>query len=141
MRKQPVFHAAHEDDRKLEPFRGVQRHHLHAVLPRLGLTLAGLQHRMREERLERWQLARLALGLEAARGGHELVEVLDACLAALGLLSPVMIDEPAALQDVIHLLVQAEVLDLAGESLDEIQEALQRGDRPGAKFFVALRCR
>ena len=46
--------------------------------------LAGLEHRVRQEAL-RAAADRFALGLEAARGADQLVQVLDARLAAVGL--------------------------------------------------------
>jgi hypothetical protein len=53
VRKQTLLHAAHEHHRELQPLGGVQRHHLHAVLPLIRLALAGLKRRVREERLQR----------------------------------------------------------------------------------------
>ena len=49
VREQAVLQAAQEHHRELEALRGVQRHHLHAVLPLLGLAFAGLEHRVRQE--------------------------------------------------------------------------------------------
>jgi hypothetical protein len=82
VRKQAVFHAAQEDDRKLEALGGVQCHHLHAVLPFLGLAFARFEHGMREERHERRKVA--ILGFEPAGRAHELLEVLESRLALVG---------------------------------------------------------
>ena len=81
MRKETVFHAAEEQQRELEAFRRVQRHELHAVLVRLGLAVAGLEHGERQELCQRRQLAILGAH-DLARRIHELFQVLDACLAA-----------------------------------------------------------
>ena len=87
VRKQAIFHAAEEHHRELQSLGGVQRHHLHAVLPFLGLALAGLECGMREEGVQRRQLvaSRRAhgIGVEAARGADQFVEVLDARFAAV----------------------------------------------------------
>ncbi len=85
---------------------------------------------MREERFERRHLALRAIRLEAARGAHELVQVLDAAFAAAAaraLVALVMLDEAARLQHVVDLLVQGELRDLVGEPLDERHEAAHRG--------------
>ena len=60
VREEAVLHAAEEQQRELEAFRRVQRHQLHAVLVRLGLAVAGLEHGERQELRERRQLAVLA---------------------------------------------------------------------------------
>src|SRR5690606_22490893 len=65
------------------------------------------------------------LRLEAPRCAHELVQVLDAGLAPLAAILLVVRDEPARLNDVIHLLVQRQVAGFAVELLDELQEAVQ----------------
>ena len=82
---------------------------------------------MREERLERRQLR--ALGREAARGAHQLIEVLGARFAALGLFAAVMLDETARLQHLVHLLVQHQGAGLSGEAFDERQEAVDGAAR------------
>src|SRR5690606_12622010 len=81
MREQSVFHAAKEYEPELEAFGRMQRHELHAVLIRLGLAVARLEYREREELRERRQLA--VLGAQhLARRVDEFLEVLDARFAA-----------------------------------------------------------
>ena len=55
MRKQAVFHAGQKHHREFQPLGRMQGHHLHTVIVRVGLPLAGLQHRMREKGFERRQ--------------------------------------------------------------------------------------
>ena len=81
---------------ELEPLGRVQRHHLHAVLPGIRLALAGFERRVREEGL-RAAAARLASGEKPRAALTSSIEVLDARLAALGLLLLVVLDEPARL--------------------------------------------
>ncbi len=64
----------------------MQRHHLDAVFPGFGLAFAGFEHRVREECIQRRQrlvVGVQAIGLEAARGRHQFVQVLDARFAAI----------------------------------------------------------
>src|SRR5439155_21118944 len=103
--------------------------HLHAVLPLVRLTLAVLERGVRQERLERRQLR--ALGREAARGAHQLIEVLYTRFVALGLLAAVVLDEAARFQHLIHLLVQRKAAAVAGEALDEREEAVEGAARLG----------
>src|SRR3977135_1259609 len=65
---------------------------------------------------------RAALTRSSPRGSHELIAVLDARFAALGLLAAVVLDEAARFQHLIHLLVQRQAPALAGEALDEREE-------------------
>src|SRR5579862_7843340 len=81
---------------------------------------------MREKGFERRQLLAVALGTETARRAHELEQVLDTRLAALGLLALVMLDETARLQYVIDLLVQRAPLDLERQALDQRHETGNR---------------
>ena len=60
------------------PWR-MQRHHLHAVVPFAPLGLAGLQHRVREERSS--GVMGLRLGLQSRAPRHQFHQVLDAALA------------------------------------------------------------
>ncbi len=57
VRKQAVLHAGEKHHGKLQSLGRMQRHHLHAIVVRVGLTLARLEHGMREKGLERRQLA------------------------------------------------------------------------------------
>ena len=95
----------------------MQGHHLHAIGIRVRLPLARFEHGVREERLERLHVG-LALRREAARGAHELQQILHASLAALALLLLVVLDEPARLDDVIDLLVELESADFSGQLVD-----------------------
>src|SRR5579862_9875206 len=124
VRKQAVFHAAQEHHWKLQPLGGVQRHHLHAVFPFAPLGLAGLQHRVRKEALQRRQV--VGLGLVAARRADQFREILDARLAPIALLLAVMLDQTAVVDHVINLLVQRQALDVARQSLDQRQEPAER---------------
>ena len=54
-----------------------------------------------------------AVRLEAARGRHQFVQVLDARFAAIRLLFLVVLDQPRVVDDVIDLLVQLEAGDVA----------------------------
>src|SRR5260221_2112029 len=125
VRKEPVLQTSQEHHRKFQSLGAVQGHHLQAVFPLAPLGLARFEHGMRQETLQRRQLA--ALRLVAARGAHQLLEVLDARLAALGLVLAMMLDEAAVADDVIDLFMQRQALDLAAETLDERLELLQRG--------------
>ena len=58
------------------------------------------------------------------RRAHKLEQVLDAGFAAFGLLALVVIEEPAVLQHVIHLLKERQVVDFMCRALDERHEAL-----------------
>src|SRR5207237_421328 len=97
-----------------------------AALPLVRLAFAGLERGVREERFQRRQLR--AFRREAARSAHELFQVLDARLAALGLVAPV-VDEAARLQHLVHLLVQRKRTALGGEPLDERHEAVDGAAR------------
>ena len=123
VREQPVLQPAQEHHRELETLGRVQGHHLHAVLPGLGLSLAGFEHRVRQERGER-RHARI-LGLEAARRADEFLQVLEPRLALVRLLLAVVRDEPARLDDMIDLLVQRQPARRGVELLDEREEDLQ----------------
>ncbi len=80
---------------------------------RLALGLARFQHRVRQEALQRRQLA---VGLIAARGADQLLQVLDPRLAAIGLVLLMMLDQAAGLDDVIDLLVQRQARDASAAS-------------------------
>src|SRR5690606_17804254 len=97
---------------------------LYAVFPRVGLLLAGFEHRVCEEVRERRQIAAL-VRLEAARRAHELVQVLDARLAALASILLVVRNQTARLNDVIDLFMEREIASLAIEAFDELQKAMQ----------------
>ena len=83
-RKQAVFEADQEHQRKLETLRRMQRHQLHAVFPRFALPFAGFERGVREERGELGETRFEILGraLETARDVDQLVEVLDARFGA-----------------------------------------------------------
>ena len=66
VRKQPVLHPGQEHDGELQSLGGVQRHHLHAVFPFLGLAFAGFQRGVRQESLQRRQFLASAPGLTAS---------------------------------------------------------------------------
>ena len=70
---------------------------------RVALGFAGFQHRVRQEALQRRQIA---LGLEAARGADQFIEILDPRLAAIGLVLLVVLEQAAGVDHVIDLLVQ-----------------------------------
>src|SRR5688572_1743423 len=129
VREEPVLQAAQEDHRELETLGRMQGHHLHAVLPGLGLPFAGFEHRVREKRRER-RHARI-LGLEAPRGADELLQVLEPRLALVRLLLAVVRGEPAGCDDMIHLLMQRQPARRGVELLDERNEDLQA--RAGAR--------
>ena len=114
MREQAILHAREKHHGKLQALGRVQRHHLHTIGIGVRLPLARLEHRVRQERLERLHVG-LALGREAARRAHQLEQILHAALAALALLLFVVLDEPARLDHVIDLLVELEAADLLGE--------------------------
>ena len=139
MREQAVLEAAQEHDGELETLGRVQRHHLHAVFPRFRLALAGLEHRVRQERGQRRHVA--VLRLEAARRAHEFLEVLEAGLALVGLVALVMTREAARLDHVVHLLVQRQALRVRVELLDEREEGLQARRGLGAELVGARRRR
>src|SRR6185437_13342591 len=120
-----------------------------------GLSLAGLQHRVGEEGMERRQVLVGALRGEAAGGADQLREVLEPRLAArhlaagfgarrvlARLLTAVMLDEPALLQHEIDLLVQGESRGLPRQPVDELMEAAHRARNPAALLrFVASTAR
>ncbi len=81
----------------------MQRHHLHAVFPFLGLAFARLEHRVRQEGHERRHVT--VFGLEAAGGADQFLEVLEPRLTLVGLLFLVMADQAAGLDHVIDLFV------------------------------------
>ena len=125
MRKQAVLHAAEEQQREFEALGGVQRHQLHAVLMGVRLAVTRLEDGEREKLRERRQVGRFAPH-HLARGIDELLEVLDACLAAgIGVLA-VVSDEAAALDDARHLIVQRLAARVGLERLDEAQESPER---------------
>ena len=127
VREQTVLEAGEEHHRELEALGGVQRHHLHAVLPGLGLALTRLQHRVREEGLERrHRLALDGVGREPARRGDEFEQVLGAAFAAFGLLLAVVLEQAGAFEHLIDDLVQREALRRRGQRIHQLQEALQR---------------
>ena len=80
------------------PLAVVQRHHLHAVFPFLGLAFAGFERGMRKEGLEWRQFlgiraSRDRVGIEAARGGDQFVQVLDPRLTLVLLVLAVVLDQ------------------------------------------------
>ena len=122
MRKQAVLEPGQEDQREFEALRRVQRHQLHAVVPLLGLALAGLQRRMREERATAAMLRR-PLGLETARGADQFVQVLEPRLGLLAFVLLVVVDEPAAPGSRGPPARAARARGIARRALDELQEA------------------
>src|SRR6185437_14270540 len=150
VREESFLHPAEKDELEFETLCHVQRHHLHAVLSGIGLSLTGLQYRVRQEGMERRQVDIGALRGEAAGGADELREVLEARFAArhlaaglgarralIRLLPAVMLDEPAILQHEIHLLVQGEPFGLPRQPVDEIMEAAYGARRPAALLRLA----
>src|SRR5688572_1856434 len=93
VREEPVLQTAQEHHRELETLGRVQGHHLHAVLPGLGLTFAGFEHRVREKRRERRHAG--ILGLETARRADELLQALEPRLALVRLVLAVVCGKPA----------------------------------------------
>src|SRR5262245_49611628 len=136
VREQAVFHTAEEHDRKLQPLRGVQRHHLHAVFPRVRLLFTGLQYRVRQEACER-QSFRLGVGLVTARGADEFFQVLDSRFAAVAALLLEVREQAARVDDVIDLLVQRQGADLLVQLLDEQHEAVKVLAHAGAELLHA----
>src|SRR6185437_4560540 len=150
VREESFLHPAEKDELEFETLCHVQRHHLHAVLSGIGLSLTGLQYRVRQEGMERRQVDIGALRGEAAGGADELREVLEARFAArhlaaglgarralIRLLPAVMLDEPALLQHEIDLLVQGEPFGLPRQPVDEIMEAAYGARRPAALLRLA----
>ena len=105
MREQTVLHPAQEHHRKFQALGSVQRHHLHAIFPSVGLPLTGLEHGVGKEGLQRRQFTFDSFRCEATRGADELVQVLDASFTAVCLVFLVVLDQAAALQHVIDLFV------------------------------------
>jgi hypothetical protein len=131
VREQAVFHTGEEHHRELQALGGVQRHHLHAVFPGIGLALAGFQHRMREEGIERrHRLTVDILRLEAARGGDELEQVLDLRLAAFCLVLLIVLEEAAGIEHVVDGLVQRQIAGFRGQPLDQLHGSPARRPRP-----------
>ena len=109
VREQAILHAAHEHQRKLQALGRVQRHHLHAILPGLRLALARFEHRVRQE-TPAAAAGSSPSGSKPRAALTSSSEVLDARLAAIGLVALVMIEQAAGLDHVIDLLVQRQVL-------------------------------
>ncbi len=128
-REQALLQAHHEHGGKLESLGAVQRHQLHAVAALGGLGLAGLERRVRQERRQQRQVV-LELGREALRRVDQLVEVLDAGLAARVLFLRVVLPQPGVLDHAPDLLVQLEAGDPCGEALDQADEAGEGRRRP-----------
>ena len=125
MRKQAVLHAAQEDERKLQALGGVQRHHLHAVFPLVGLVLAGFEHRVREEVRERRHLCVASSGSKPRAALTSSFRFSTLRFAAIAAFLLVVRDQAARIDDVVDLLVQRQGARLAIELLDEQQERVQ----------------
>ncbi len=102
----------------------MQRHHLHAVFPCIGLIFTGLQHGVRQETRDRQHLG-VGFGLIAARRTDQLVQVLDSRFAAVASLLLVVRQQPAGSDDVVDLLVQRQWTDLLVDVLDQPHEGVQ----------------
>jgi hypothetical protein len=112
----------------------VQRHQLHAVLVRIGLTLAGVEGGAVDKLLQRRQVA--LLGHEAARGTDQFLEVLHPRLALLALLAAVKLDQPRALHDGVDEFLQRERVRRRVQFVDEHAKALERTQGPRRQQLV-----
>ncbi len=97
MRKESLLEPGDRDDRKLEPFRAVQRHHQDARVARAGfLVHVGEQRQLIDEAgKRRLRVARLVL----ARGRDQLREVLDPAFSLLAPLLAQVLQVAALVQD------------------------------------------
>ena len=138
VREQAIFETGEEHQRELESLGGVQRHHLHAVFPSLGLAFPGFEHGMREERVERRHrlFALAALGHETSCRRDQFQQVLGARLATVRLVLAVVLEQPARREHLVDDLVQREGGGGGGETVDHLHETLQRGTRTTAEAAV-----
>ena len=115
IRKQPFFHAGHEHDRKLEPFRRMQRHQLHTIAVAFALMVTALERRLVEEFVEHRRVsfahrARFVEGqhdftAELATRGDQLFEVFFARDAALSAFARMKFEQAAHLDAVLREFV------------------------------------
>ena len=138
VREQAIFETREEHQRELEPLGGVQRHHLHAILPSLGLAFTGLEYGMGEERVERRHrfFALAGGGYETARRRDQFQQVLGARLATIRLVLAVVLEQPARREHLIDDLVQRQCRRGGGETVDHLHETLQRGTGTTAEAAV-----
>ena len=134
MREQPIFETREKHHGELETFCRVQGHHLHAILPSLGLALAGFEYGVSEEGLERRQLLAIdALRFEATCGRDEFEQVLGPGFAALGFFFAIVFQQATGVDDLIDDFVQGQRASVACQPLDELQEAVHRSGGFGAE--------
>ena len=138
VREQAIFETREEHQRELESLGGVQRHHLHAILPSLGLAFAGLEHGMGEERVERRHrlFAFVGGGYETARRRDQFEQVLGARLATVRLVFAVVLKQTARREHLVDDLVQRQCRRGGGETVDHLHETLQRGTRTTTEAAV-----
>ncbi len=108
MRKQAFFHADQEYQRKLEAFRRVQGHELHAIVPGIALGLAGFKRGMRQKGFQRRHVVVFDVDLEvkATAGADQLFEVFHTRLAFFGLVFVKMGFQAAFLDTEFDLAVE-----------------------------------
>ena len=127
MGKQVFFHSRNKDQRKLEPFGRVQRHHLNTVFVRVGLALAGIQRRAVEKGLQRANC--LVLWLIEARCGDQLLKILHSGLAPLALFGAVIIKQTCHVDRVLGEFVERKRLGRLIEVINQRLKIGQCGER------------
>ncbi len=129
-----LFHAGQKHQGELQALGGVQGHELHAVLVLLALPLAGLQGGMGQEGGQGFHVQLLAVVFELAGGAHQLLQVFDARQALFALFLLVVLQQPAAGNDMVDLLVQFQVAGVLVQAFHQLQELAQGIARARRQF-------
>ena len=127
MGKQVFFHSCNKYQRKLEPFRRVQRHHLNTVFVRVGLTLAGIQRRTIKKGLQRAN--GLVLWLEEPCRSDQLLKILHSGLAPLALFGAVIVKQTCHVDRVLGEFVERKRLGRLIEVINQRLKIGQCGER------------
>ena len=125
VREQAILHADEKHHRKLQSLRRMQGHQLHAVFAEAGLTLAGFERGVREERVDRVEALVLGRALEAARRVDQFVEIFQTRFGLLTLFLLVVLAQAGAFDHPLHHLRQRLIFRLGREAVDQIDKNFQ----------------
>ena len=106
VREQSVFHAGHEDERELQALDRVQRHQLHAVVPGCRPGLPRIRVPRAREKMRAATCPPRPRRPRTPCGADEFLQVFDSRFGFFLWLLLEVVDEAAALDDVVHLFVQ-----------------------------------
>ncbi len=112
---------------------------MHALLPLLGLLLAGLQRCVGKKSHQRILIRLSLFGFcldEVAGGRHQLVKVLDAGLRPVDLVALVVGEQSTALENDAGALLQGQRGSLLGKIFDQGHEARNGSGRTCRQHFL-----